>query len=387
MELRNIIGKGLSDSFTIWSKELKNVYKDIGVIIFFVIVPLVYPVIYGIIYNPETIREVPLVVIDESHSSLAREFVRKIDATPDAMVYAYAANMEEAKAIVDKKQAYGILRIPYEFSSNIMTGQQSNVTLFIDMSGMLFYKAILLATTEASLDMGSVINVNAVDAPIPYESIALYNPQNGFASFLVPAILILVIQQTLLLGVGMLAATSRERNQGYLIPPGPTHQGTLRIVYGKALAYLTIYIFICIWAFAIVPNLFKLIQIAHYKTVLLFALPYLLSCIFFAMMVATFVRGRETPMMIFVFTSLPLLFMSGVSWPASAIPEFWEYFSYLFPSTFGIQGFVKLNSMGATLREVKFEYHMLWLLTGIYFIITLLIYRYNVIKQQKRSKT
>lgn len=382
MKLKELITKGLADSFTIWSKELKNTYKDIGVVIFFVIVPLVYPILYGILYNPEVLREAPLVVIDESNSSLARAFIRKIDATADVQVYTYASDLEEAKQIVDRKEAYGILLIPSDFSRYIHSGIQTQVTLYLDMSGLLFYKNILLATTEASFDMGDLIHVNTTDMPIHSEAVSIYNAQNGFASFLVPGILLLVLQQTLLLGIGMLTATTRERNQGRLIPSGSTHEGSLRIVLGKAMAYLTIYLFISVWALAIVPNIFHLVQIAHYRTVLLFALPYLLACIFFAMVVATFIRGRETPMMVLVFTSLPLLFLSGLSWPASAIPECWKYVSYLFPSTFGIQGFIKLNSMGATLSEVAFEYRMLWILTGVYFLITWSIYASHIRKKQ-----
>ena len=378
MRLIATIKKAVSDSFSIWNRELKYVFKDLGVVVFFIVVPLIYPVLYGIIYNPETIREVPLVVVDESHSSIAREFVRKIDATPDVHVYLHAANMEEAKRIVDRKEAYGILQIPSEFSTKLHRGEQSNVALYIDMSGLLFYKAILLATTEASLQMGKVIDINAIDTPVLYESVALYNPQNGFASFLVPGILMLVIQQTLLLGIGMLTATTRERNQGRLIPSGSAHEGALRVVFGKALAYLTIYVFVCVWALVIVPEIFNLVRIGIYGTILLFMLPYLLACIFFSMLVATFVRGRETPMMVFVFTSLPLLFLSGLSWPASAIPEFWKYFSYLFPSTFGIQGFVKLNSMGATLYDISFEYQSLWVQTGVYFLMILAIYAWKL---------
>ena len=380
MKLSALIKEGLIDSFIIWRQELKNIFKDVGVIIFFIVVPLLYPVLYGLIYNPETIKEVPLIVVDESHSSLAREFVRKIDATGDVSVYAFAANMDEAKKWMDEKKAYGILRIPVEFSKNIYRGDQSTVSLYIDMSGMLFYKAILLATTEASFEMGNVIHIEETVAPIVYEAVSLYNPQSGFAAFLVPAILVLVIQQTLLLGVGMLTATTREKNGNQLIPKNLPYVGTHRIVYGKALAYFTVYIFISIWAFVIVPRLFDLPQIAQYKNVLLFMLPYLFSCIFFSMIIASFIRGREMPMMIFVFTSLIFLFISGISWPASAVPDFWKYFSYLFSSTFGIQGFVKLNSMGASLSEVKFEYQMLWLQAGIYFLITFLIYRHNVMK-------
>jgi ABC-2 type transport system permease protein len=390
MKFKTAIQKGIFDSFVIWNRELQHIRKDIGVVIFFVVVPIVYPIIYGSIYNTETIHEVPLVVVDESHTSLAREFVRKIDATADVQVYAYAPSMELAQEIVSKKEAYGILLIPSDFSQKIHRGEQATVALYIDMSGLLFYKAILLATTETSLDeFASTVRATVSDidshSPVRYEAVSLYNSQSGFASFLLPAILMLVIQQTLLLGISMLGATARERNGGRLIPREIYYTGPLRIVYGKALAYLTVYIFICVWALVIVPMIFDLPQIAHYYKVLLFILPYLLACIFFSMIIGTVIRERETPMMVLVFTSLIFLFLSGISWPLSAIPDFWKGISYLVPSTFGIQGFVKLNSMGATLQDVSVEYRMLWLQTTVYFIVTCIIYAYNVSKNNKRK--
>jgi ABC-type multidrug transport system, permease component len=378
--LSKLIRKGITDSFIIWRNELNNVYKDIGVIIFFIIVPLIYPILYGLIYNPETIKEVPFVVVDESRTSSSREFIRMMDASPDVKLVSYVADMEEAQKQTDRKKAYGIVRISSDFSKNIHRGEQSTVTLYIDMSGMLYYKALLLSATEASFKMAESIRIGTENLPVQYESVAMFNTQSGFASFLIPGILILVIQQTLLLGICMLTATTRERHYGRLIPHDSTHEGVIRIVFGKGLAYLTIYLFICVWALIIVPKIFNLPQIGRYNQVLLFSLPYLLACVFISMFVATFIRGRETPMMILVFTSLPLLFLSGISWPLSAIPEFWRYFSYLFPSTFGIQGFVKLNSMGATLSEVSFEYRALWLQTGIYLIATFIVYWYNTVR-------
>ena len=94
-----------------------------------------------------------------------------------------------------------------------------------------------------------------------------------------------------------------------------------------------------------------------------------------AMTASIAIRTRETCMLLFVFTSVPLLFLSGISWPGAAMPEFWRYFSYIFPSTFGINGYVRINSMGATLNEVAFEYQALWIQTGIYFLTTCLVYQ------------
>jgi len=378
--IQNII----SDIFIIWRNELRAVFKDPGVIIFFFVVPLIYPVLYGVIYNTEIVSEVPVVVIDHSNTSLSREFIRKIDGTADVSVYAYVSDMEEAKNLVSAKKAYGIIYIPDDFSININRGEQTTVSLFYDMSAMLYYKAILLTTTEASMEMRDVINVSSIDMPMPYEYVSIYNPQGGFASFLVPAILILVLQQTLLLGISMLAATNKERNPNHtLIPYKSSYKGVFRIVLGKALTYFSIYIFVSIWALVIVPALFNLPQIINYGTLLLFTLPYLLACIFFSMSISVLVKGRETPMMLFVFLSVPLLFLSGISWPEAAIPSFWKGFSYFFPSTFGIQGFVKMNTMGASLIDVAFEYQGLWLQTGVYFIITYMVYTYHFKRKEK----
>ncbi|MDR2056827.1 MAG: ABC transporter permease [Dysgonamonadaceae bacterium] len=391
MKLLNTIEKGISDCFAIWKRELWSIYKDVGVFIFFIIVPIVYPIMYGMIYNTESIHEVPIIVVDESHSPLARKFIRQIDASPDVHVFAYASSLEDARERINRKEAYAILLIPSDFSYKINRGEQAVIALYSDMASILFYEAVFMTTTEISIEMGYEILVKTndpitPDALLSYEYVPFYNPQSGFASFLLPAILILVIQQTLLLGISMLCGTARERNNGHLISRENTVTGILRIVVGKALAYLTIYIFTCFWALVIVPNLFKIPQLAQFNTLLLFALPYLLSCIFFAMTIAGFIRSRETPMMVLVFTSLIFLFISGISWPLPAIPAFWKYVGYLIPSSFGIQGFVKINSMGADLWEIAFEYRMLWLQTGIYFVITCFIYYYQITRVFKSEK-
>ena len=387
-KLRHIIREGFEDIFFIWKDELKNVFRDAGVLIFFFLVPLAYPLLYSFIYNNEVVRDAKLVVVDQSDSYLSREFTRRVNATADVEVVSTCTDMAEAKRYLDEKKAYGILYFPESFSKEVYRGEQATVSLYCDMSSLLFYKAFLLSATEVSLDLGREIQLSRLSSssekqdeitvnPIPYESITLFNPQNGFASFLVPAILILVIQQTLVLGIGMLGGTVREENRLETLPQsvGRHFHGTLRIVFGKSLTYLMIYVLVCIWALAVVPKLFALPQIGDPLTLLLFVLPYLLACIFFAMTLAGFMTTRESPMLVFVFTSVLFLFISGISWPKEAIPPFWKAIGYLFPSTPGIQGFVRINTCGATLNEVAFEYRMLWVQTGVYFLSACLIQR------------
>lgn len=393
--LRYIIKEGVLDTFYVWREEQRNVFRDAGVMIFFFLVPLMYPLLYAFIYNNEVVHEAKLVVVDPSDTYLSREFTRRVNATADVKVVAVCTDMEEAKRMLDAKKAYGILLFPSDFSKDLHEGRQATVSLYCDMSALLFYKAFLISATEVSLDMGKEWQMHLHPAsteelgqiavnPIPYESVAIFNSQNGFASFLVPAILILVIQQTLVLGIGMLGGTAREKNRFHTLVPVSRHfSGTLRIVLGKSLTYLLLYVVVCIWALGIVPKLFSLPQVGEGWIILLFVLPYLLACIFFSITLSGFMTSRESPMLVFVFTSVILLFISGVSWPKEAIPPFWQIIGYLFPSTPGIQGFIRINTSGASLSEVAHEYRTLWVQAGCYFITACLVYRYQIIRSRR----
>ena len=393
--LKQNVMQGIHDMFYIWKQEFRTTFRDQGVLIFFILVPLVYPLIYAFIYTNETIRDVPTVVVDQSRSSLSREYLRRVDATPEVSIVSYCADMEEAKLAMKDRMAYGIVYIPASFSEDIAEGRQTQVSVLVDMSGLLYYKSLVLANTEVSLDMNAEIKLqragNTTERqdeitayPIKYKDVALYNPTNGFAALLIPAVLMLIIQQTLLLGVGLSAGTAREQNRFRdLVPIDRHYHGTLRIVLGKGLSYLMVYAVVAVYILCVVPWLFRLNRIALPGELVLFTLPYLAACIFFSMTASAAIRNRETCMLLFVFTSVPLLFLSGISWPASAMPGFWRYFSYLFPSTFGINGYVRINSMGATLSEVAFEYSALWVQAGVYFITTCLVYRWQIKQSRK----
>lgn len=391
------VAQGIYDLFYVWKQEFRTTFRDQGVLIFFVLVPIVYPLIYAFIYTNETIREVPAVVVDNSRSSLSRKYLRMVDASPEVDIVTYCADMEEAKLMLKGRKAYGIIYIPEHFSDDIARGKQTRVSLYCDMSGLLYYKSLLNTNTNVSLEMNADIKMeragnttNRQDeitvSPIEYEDVTLFNPTNGFAAFLIPAVLILIIQQTLLLGIGLSAGTARENNRFKdLVPINRHYNGTLRIVMGKGLSYFMVYALVAVYILCVVPRLFSLNQIAIPGVLTLFTLPYLVACIFFAMTASIAIRNRETCMLLFVFTSVPLLFLSGISWPGAAMPAFWKYFSYIFPSTFGINGYVRINSMGATLQEVSFEYRALWIQAGVYFMTTCLVYRWQILRSRKHE--
>lgn len=393
--------KSILNIFQIWYREIGNIFRDKGIMIFILFVPLAYPLLYSYVYTNEVVREVPVAVVDESHSELSRELLRKMDASPDMKIVAYCDNLSAAQEMIRRQEVYGIVRIPSDFTRELWKGNQAPIGLYCDMSSMLYYKALLLTATNVSLEVNKDIKVNhylpsttdrqaeITRMPIDYDYVPLYNPQSGFAAFLIPPVLMLIIQQTLLLGIGMSTGNSREHHMGSVIPFHPWYKNPVHIVIGKALPYFMLYIILGVYMFAVVTRLFTLPQLGHYTTFIAFLVPFVLACIFLAMVLSSFIYRREDSILLLVFLSVPMLFLPGLSWPASDMPAFWKYFSYLFPSTFGMNGYVRITSSGARLSDISSEYIALWIQAGVYFLLACWFYRRQIkcILTRKREES
>lgn len=382
----------------IWYNELVGIIKDKGILIFILFVPLVYPLLYSYVYTNELVRNVPIAVVNDCDNAMTRDLLRKIDATPDVEIVARCTDMEEALQLVKEQKAYGVVRIPSSFSRDLSLGDQTNIGVYCDMSSLMYYKAILLTATNVSLEFNKDIKVThhlagsserqdeVTKMPIEYDYVALYNPVSGFAAFLIPPVLMLIIQQTLFLGIGMSMGNSRERYRGSVIPFDRYYKNPVNIVAGKGLPYFFLYMLLAVYMFVVVTRMFGLPRLGHYATFLAFIVPYILSCIFMGMVLSAFVYRREDCIMLFVFMSVPMLFLSGLSYPRSCMPDFWKYVSWLFPSTFGMNGYVRITGMGASLQEIRPEYYALWIQTGVYFIMACMYYRRQILNLVKRVK-
>lgn len=380
------ISNWFEDAAYIWRQEIKQVFRDEGVLIFCIIVPLAYPLLYSWIYNNEVVHEVPVVVVDQSHSQLSRQFVRMCDASPDVKIISYAEDLDDAQSLVSRQIVKGIYLIPSDFSTKINRMEQAVISVYCDMSLMLTYKAIYMTSMQVSQAMGAEIQkkvsgnyTDREDAittrPLDFEDVPAFNPAGGYGNFIIPGVLMLILQQTLVLGIGLAAGTARERNRySDLVPINRCYSGVYRIICGKALCYLMVYAVMSAWLTMVVPRIFSFISLIQWQDLLALMVPYLLACVFFGMTVSCLVHYRENVMLLMVFISLPLLFMTGVSWPQSNIPGAWQGVSWLFPSTFGVRAFVRMNTMGGVLSDVVSEIRCLWIQAAAYFGFACIVY-------------
>jgi ABC-2 type transport system permease protein len=388
--LRNIL--------SVLVEEYKRLFKDSGVMLIFLGAAFLYPVLYNLIYLNDTLHNMPIAVVDESNTPQSRSLIRRVDATPDLKVAKTFTNLEEAKDPFYKGQIHGVLVIPADFSSKINKKQQAKISTYSDMSSFLYYRTMAMGVNFAMLDMNDDIKIERLNSmgkvgreaeiiatPFNYNDEILYNEGMGYSSFLIPAVLVLVIHQTLFFGVGMITGTAHEEDSLYKLIPPNSGRSVFHVVVGKALCYFSWFLVVAVYVLGFIPKLFNLPHIGNPMDVVTLIVPYLLASTFFIMTLSNFIRNRETGFVIFLFTSLIFLFMSGVSWPRSSMGPFWVSISYLFPSTFGINGYVKINTMAATIQQVNQEYIGLWIQAGFYFITTMMVYKWQIGNSIRRN--
>jgi len=386
------IREGFRNTLRICLREFQLIFKDVGVMVLIFAVPLVYPMLYSFIYYPEVVRELPIAVVDLSKSSVSRQYIRNIDATPDVKVATSSISMAEAINMFKNRQVRGIVQIPETFSSDIALGRQTTVSVYADMEFFLYYKATVTATSFVTLETGNQIQVkNLVDKGLterqaqitaePFRMVdnAMANHAGGFASYGIPAALILIIQQTLVIAIGIMAGTARERHVfGTLVPLDRKRLGTLRLVAGKTAAYFVIYALLCVYMLGMIPEWFGYGQNASLTGIIALITPFILSSIFMGLTLSVIFKNRESSMMLYLFTSIPLLFLSGIIWPLSNFGPLWLAVREIFPSSNAIFGYIKMNSLGASIWETRKEIMSLWVQAGVYFLTACIAYGYQV---------
>ncbi len=365
-------------------EEAQRVVRDPGALLVLAGAIVLYSFFYPIPYLPQVLREVPIAVVDQDETPLSRQLARMADAHSLLAVVARPASLGEAERLVAEGRVSGVLAIPRGFERDVAGGRRTRVGVFADASYFLVYRQVATGLLETTGTLSAGVDVRRLEArgrgeaaaratrdPVPFVARPLFNPTEGYASYVVPAVLVLILQQTLLIGIGLLGGTAAEQGAA---PGGPPVSPLARVL-GRALFYLALYAVWAVFMFAVVYRVFDFPERSRSLDLAAFALPFLLACIFLAVAAASLFRRRETAMQVLLFSSLPSVFLAGFAWPVEALPRSLRGLSLLLPSTTGIAGVLRLTEMGASLRHVAFEWRWLWGLAASYLFLAWLAER------------
>ena len=364
--------------------EAKYIFRDRAVFFSFVIVAVLVSFLYTYLYSEETLQELPIGVVDEDHTSQSRQLLRMIDANSGVAIYSSYLNLSEAKKAFQQEQIRGIIAIPSSFSRDLQRGEQPSISVYADASYMLYYKQILTAAKVSATYLNAGVEMKRTSAqgklpsqvrdeamPVSAKVVSLYNPSSGYATFLIPVVLVIIFQTTILTAVGILGGTMREGNKlRKIYPNSNSFWGALPIVMGKATTYLALSMAILLIILGIVMPLFGIPVRSSILSTMVFMVPFVLSIVFMGLCLLGFLHRREDAIMLIMYTSLPSVMLTGFSWPTVAMPEWLHAFSYIVPTTLGAKGFVSITQMGASLSTIPPYWAGMWGLCILYLVLS-----------------
>jgi len=361
--------------------EYGRALRDRGAFGLLVLAPLIYGVFYPQPYLGQLVRAIPIAVVDDDSSELSRGLVQALNAHEAIRVAERPSTLPAAQAALQRREVFAIVDIPAGTERDVLAGRPARLPAYVDSVYFLLYNRTLQGILESTGALNADVQSGelrsdgsryraalARSSPVEVLNQPLFNPTGGYASYIVPAAFMLILQQTLLMGAATLGGIAFEQGgQG-----ARRRRGGFAAVLGQSLAHLLLALPGAVLFLVVLPRIYGFSATTRLGDLLAFLIPFILSVSFLGQFVSAWFTRRETAVLLFIALSLPLFFLVGVAWPVEAIPPRVHDAALIFPSTSAIDGLVRINQMDARLADVFDDWIRLWALTLVYGVLAAL---------------
>ncbi|CED57242.1 membrane protein [Aliivibrio wodanis] len=356
--------------------EAKAIFTNPTIVMAMIGGVLFYAFLYPLPYQQQSPEEQKITVVDMDKSALSRKFIQMVNVSQQVNVVAQAESVKEAKQLFLNNTVSGFLVIPDNFTKKLQLGHAPTVAYAGDASYFLIYGTIIEGLMKAggavaaeykvahmTID-GTPIN-SAINTFQPFKSnyVPVFNHNMGYVQYVVPAVFVLILQQTLLMAVGVRQkATSVNEN-------------TIAHLSARFTIFLCSELVLACFYFGYIFDFYNIGRFSSPLDLLILLIPFISSVILFGMLLAWLLPTPESILLVVLFSSMPIIFSAGFIWPTELIPSLLTDVMHLLPSGFAINGFLTLNQQGAELQSIQSNISGLYGLCVIYSFCILLVYK------------
>lgn len=378
--------------FSILKSELSLILEDKSILLTCLVAPILYAVFIGSIYSEKEVSGIPIAVVDFDHTNLSRKVSQLINTSEKVSIEGHYSSLEDAMFRFNNLEVQGIVILPKHFQEKTMNLDGSYVELILNNTKFLTSNEINKSVQGVMLTVAGGVRMQYfISNNIPVELAkqkaqpilpvvkSIYNATNNYGDYLLPILLILILQQTLIIGFGQ--SVVHEFKQGILNHVAKFNFfGFIRVLSAKSFYYILLYTaYFFVFYKLIFPHFslsFNGSIFLHLLLSLLFITVVIIYTILFASFFKTMIGWTE----VMAFSTYPLFLVSGYSWPIDAMPKGLQIFANLLPSTPYFKVFNSLATEGAKLNNISDGFvHLLTLLLVGYL---LLYVRFRFIKQK-----
>ncbi|MBO7383705.1 MAG: ABC transporter permease [Fibrobacter sp.] len=352
--------------FRVAFAEWKLFYTDPAAVLLLVVAGVLYAFYYPTPYVKQTVTKIPVAVVDLDHTVMSRELTQMAASTQQVEVRYIYSEIREAEMALASEDIYGFMVIPQDMEKNLRNGESANVNVFTHGAYVMLHGNIGTAFTTCALTVGATTKVKrialgkkvpaakamAMRDPVPLSIQTLYNNTGSYSNYVVPSVLVVILQQTLVIGICILGGARAHRRFRRKHRESPVENETLPYRYfGRSLAYFLHYCTFILFYHCVVYNVFDFPRRGEVLPMVAFAIVFLFAVINFGMVISQVFLRRETAMQIFLYASIPILFLTNFSWPTALMPAWMRGFSCLLPSTFAVPAWLSIEQRGADIFD------------------------------------
>jgi ABC-2 type transport system permease protein len=346
-------------------RELGIIGDNFFLILMVIVAPLLYPFLYNTVYLNKMEHRVSLCIVDQDRTAASRQLIRDIDAHELLAVDEILPDLSAAKNRLEALKTSAVIVIPEGFEADGKRGRQTRLGVAISNLRFLPASDIGKALGEVLASRARSCIVTALEKnglsrdqatgeaePVHLITQTPYNLTESYGDFIIAGLFMLILQQTLIMGLAGSMSMERENGTiGGLFRAAGNSIGA--VIVGKGGFYVLLFAAHAAVYCSIYYRLYRIPFTGSVPALLLLTMVHLMTITAATLWIASFFRKKITVMTILLFTSYPFFFMSGYSWPSYALPPFLRIAAALFPSTPFFRGYTIVTQMGGGFADVR----------------------------------
>lgn len=355
----------INNYLNIIKREISRISKDKNIFMMIIIVPVFYSLFYSSLYYYKTEKDVPVCVVDMDNSEFSRDFIQRLDANELTKVDLVLTDLDQAKKLLQKMNIHGIIYIPMRSENDLKLNKAITIKAYLNTTRFLVSNDINKAVNQTAFSFGddakkilfqksglsSKISEKMIE-PLRLEDKPLFNTLETYGDFLIPGLIVLIIYQTLM--IGMSESMSKEREENTISELKRISGGkVLLTLAGKGTFYLILYSAYSFFLFTVIFRIFSIKFEGDYLALSVMTIMLILSAIFFCILISSFFKRKIISLQVLAFSSYPVFLVSGYIFPFQSLPFIIRLIAITLPTTPYLNAFIRLTQMNAGMTDIK----------------------------------
>jgi ABC-2 type transport system permease protein len=330
----------------ITSKEVRQLARDRLTFGMIVGIPLMQILLFGYAINYD-VRDLRAAVVDEARTSDSRALAADLQATGVVDLLPPSPDVPDLRRRMQSGEISVGIVIPADFERRRFGGDRAVAQILVDGS-----EPMVEAVTRglSALPLPARAAAYASRTPV-FEVRTEYNPERRTAVQVVPALIGVILNMTMVIFTA--AAIVRERERGNLELLIATPIRSWELMAGKLLPYVLIGLLQTTLILTVGVSIFDVPVNGSLLDLYLAAALFIAATLTLGLVISTFARTQFQAFQVSFMTMLPSILLSGFVFPFDGMPPAAQWLAQLLPLTHFVEIVRGILLRGASLADMQ----------------------------------